>query len=33
MKCPYCGEILTDETICPKCRAELPKKEPKKEDK
>lgn len=26
MKCPYCGQELTDEAVCPKCRAELPKK-------
>jgi len=31
MKCPYCGEVITNETICPKCRAELPKKEKKEE--
>ena len=30
MKCPYCGEVITNETVCPKCRAELPKKEEKK---
>lgn len=33
MKCPYCGEVLTDETICPRCRAELPKKKDNKEEK
>lgn len=30
MKCPYCGHEVTDEKVCPNCRAELPKKEEKK---
>lgn len=32
MKCPYCGHEVTDEKVCPNCRAEIPTKK-KEEDK
>lgn len=30
MKCPFCGNI-TNEKICPQCKAEIPTKKPKNE--